>query len=452
MKRKLLIVDDDALMATNLMILIKRWDFDTVTATNGTEALTILHSDEVDLVLSDMRMPEMDGMTLLTKAKEDFPDLPFIMMTAHGSVEGAVDCMRTGAFDYVIKPPTADELKITIERALEHTDLQKENAFLRSEMASMGTGRHRLLGESPAMTQVFDLIKRVARTHSTILISGETGTGKELVAQSIHYNSPRADQPLVACNCAALNNNLLESELFGHEKGAFTGATTSRRGRFEEADQGTLFLDEIGETDLGFQAKLLRVLQEMEFQRVGGNERIKVDVRVIACSNRDLAAEVKGGKFREDLYYRLRVLPIHLPPLRERHGDILPLAYAFLKRFTDQYKAPGDTFTSEAKQWLQSQSWPGNIRELQHTIERAVVLSSSPEIGVKDLQFDTGTQPAEASDDMTLQGFIDRKSTDHILSMLEKTGWKKQKAAELLGIDRATLYRMIKKYQLEKST
>jgi len=452
MKRIILIVDDDALMATTLTMMIQKWDYQTFHAENGAAALEFLQEQHVDLVLSDMRMPVLDGYGLLTKACTLYPALPFIMMTAHGSVEGAVDCMRAGAFDYVTKPPAGDELKLTMERAMENASLKKENAFLRSELASMGPDDKRLLGESPAMMKIFDLIQRVSKTDSTILITGETGTGKELVAQTIHFNSPRATQPMVACNCAALNSNLLESELFGHEKGSFTGATTSRRGRFEEADGGTLFLDEIGETDLGFQAKLLRVLQEREFERVGGNQRIRVDVRVIACTNRDLAAEVRDGNFREDLYYRLRVLPIQLPPLRERTEDLLPLADAFLHRFSDQYQSKANEFTPDAENWLLNEKWPGNIRELQHTVERAVVLASSSTIDVEDLRLESEQPLSIAKGSGNLQDFLDQQATSHILSILEQTGWRKKKAANILGVDRATLYRMIKKHSLEKST
>jgi len=299
------------------------------------------------------------------------------------------------------------------------------------------------------MLEVFELIHRVARTDSTVLITGETGTGKELVAQAIHYRSERSDRPLVALNCASLQQNLIESELFGHEKGAFTGAVAMRRGRFEDADGGTLFLDEIGETSPAFQAKLLRVLQEGEFERVGGSRPVRVNVRILASTNRDLAEEVRNGSFREDLYYRLSVIPIRLPPLRERREDIPLLASHFVDTFAQRYGRPGCRISPSGMDWLQDRAWPGNVRELQHVIERAVVLGRGDALGPGDFSF--GEEGAAAADsEPTLQDYIAQKTREYVVRILDRTRWRKGRAAQTLGVDRATLYRMIRRYRIEE--
>ncbi|MEM7394652.1 MAG: sigma-54 dependent transcriptional regulator, partial [Verrucomicrobiota bacterium] len=375
MRQTILLIDDDPLDVSTLEMMFSGWDYDVLTARSGEEGLKVLEEATVDLLISDVWMPGIKGNEVLTQTLERYPELPVILITGRADIETAVDSMKQGAFDYVQKPPDEDDLKLTVERAMEHARLRRENEFLRAELAAGGKYGERLIGQSPAMQKVFDLIHKVARTDSTVLITGETGTGKELVAQTIHFNSPRAKKPMIAFNCAAFNPNLMESELFGHEKGAFTGAVSTRRGRFEDADGGMLFLDEIGETSLEFQAKLLRVLQEKELERVGGNTRIEIDVRVLASTNRDLQDEVKEGRFREDLYYRLRVIPIHMPPLRERGDDIILLATTFMNKFSEQYNCEAESFSKKCQEYLLSREWKGNVRELEHALERAVILS-----------------------------------------------------------------------------
>ncbi|MDD4872089.1 MAG: sigma-54 dependent transcriptional regulator, partial [Kiritimatiellae bacterium] len=309
----------------------------------------------------------------------------------------------------------------------------------------------RLIGQSAAMNNVFDLINRVAQTDSTVLVTGETGTGKELVARMIHYRSRRAAKPLVALNCASLNPNLIESDLFGHEKGAFTGALTTRRGRFEEADGGTLFLDEISEISMESQAKLLRVLQEGEIQRIGGNSRMHVDVRVIASTNRDLEGQVKSGRFRQDLFYRLMVIPIRLPPLRERIDDIGRLAAHFADVYGRRYRSSSVKISEKTNEYLSGLEWKGNVRELQHAVERAVVLSNSTELQPGDFMFDKGTGQT-TSQSGTLGKYLNSKTRDYLVEVLNRTQWHKQHAAEILGMDRVTLYRLLKKHHLEEGT
>ena len=306
----------------------------------------------------------------------------------------------------------------------------------------------RLLGRSEKMLEVFDIINRVARADSTVLITGETGTGKELVAQTRHFKSNRAERLLVSLNCAALNPGVIESELFGHEKGAFTGAIASRRGRFEDANGGTLFLDEISETSPEFQAKLLRVLQESEFERVGGSKPIQVDVRVITSTNRDLAMRVSDGKFREDLYYRLRVIPIHVPPLRERRDDIVLMAQHFVATFSERYQGTPRTISDEGMKYLETQEWKGNVRELLHAVERAVVLSTTAALEPTDFHVSESTTAEDQHGD-ELSDFVEKQTREHVISVLERSQWRKKKAADRLGIDRATLYRMLKKYSIE---
>ncbi len=442
-----LIIDDDAIIRMALESMLEDWDYSVRTAPTAEDGLRCLREELPDVVLCDVRMPGMSGLEFQQTVRQSHPTLPVVLLTAHGSVKSAVDAIRAGAFDYVLKPPEPEELRLLLARAVEHGRLQRENSRLRSEIATLGRGGARLLGDSPRMREIHELIRRVARTDSTVLVTGETGTGKELVARTIHYQSPRAEFPLVSCNCAAFNANLLESELFGHEKGAFTGATSARRGRFEEADGGTLFLDEIGETSREFQAKLLRVLQEREFERVGGNRRVAVDVRVIASTNRDLAAEVEARNFREDLYYRLRVVPIHLPPLRERREDILPLATAFLDQFRQDYGGPAHEISAEAAEWLARQEWRGNVRELRHCVERAVVLAEHARLEPADFAMGDAPPPAAGTPE-TLERFLDQQTAAFILRKLDENAWKKQQTAEQLGIDRATLYRLIQKHRL----
>ena len=450
MKPTILVIDDDPVDIKALAFLLESWDNHVILSRSGEEGLATVASVPVDVVVADVRMPGLSGIDVVEALRKQEPGLPIILITGHGDIRTAVQAMKIGAFDYVIKPPNEDEFKLIVDRALEHSRLRRENAYLRAELAAGGLYGDRLLGRSPAMLTLFEMINRIARTDSTVLISGETGTGKELVAQAIHYKSGRSHRPMVAVNCAALNENLIESELFGHEKGAFTGATATRRGRFEEADGGTLLLDEIGETTAEFQVKLLRALQEGEIRRVGGNQTISVDVRVIASTNRDLKSLVQVGQFREDLFYRLSVITLPAPPLRDRPDDIELLSAHFLSVFAERYQCPAREISRAGLDALRARHWEGNVRELQHVIERAVVLSDSPTLGPENFCEPAPGTAESVPDSLTLRDFVDQSSREHLVRILDQTGWRKSAAAEILGIDRATLYRMLKKYSLER--
>lgn len=450
MEYTVLLIEDDALYSQLLGAMIGEWGYTVHVARSGEEGLEQLAARVFDAVVTDIRLPGITGEEVLRRARTDTPDLPVILITGHGSVKAAVEAMQQGAFHYLLKPADPNELRVVLARAIEDAALRRENRFLRSAIPVEGAPGRRLLGQGPAMQAVFDLMARVARTDSTVLITGETGAGKELVARTLHCMSRRSDRLFVACNCAALHANLLESELFGHERGAFTGAVAQRRGRFEEADGGTLFLDEIAETSREFQAKLLRVLQEGEFERVGGNQTLRSDARIMASTNRDLAAAVRAGSFREDLYYRLRVVPLHVPPLRERPEDILPLARHFLRHYAAEYASAARELAPAAEAYLLAQPWQGNVRELQHTLERAVVLARGPVLEAADLAVPPAAGAPAATADDTLQHRLDDATREHVLRVLDQAGWRKQLAADRLGIDRVTLYRLLKKYSLEK--
>ena len=449
MKSTVLLIDDDPVDIRAMQALPDAWGLEVITARSGKEGLARMESTPFDLLIADVRMPGMSGEDVAAAVSKIAPGLPVILVTAFGDVRAAVKAMKLGAFDYVVKPPDEDEFRMTIERALEYSRLRKENEFLRAQMGAGGMVGKRLLGRSPKMLAMCEIIDRVALTDSTVLITGETGTGKELVAQTIHYKSRRASRPLVAVNCAALNANLIESELFGHEKGAFTGASASRRGRFEDADGGTLFLDEIGETSSEFQAKLLRAIQEGEIQRLGGNKTIKVDVRLLVSTNKDLEREVADGRFREDLFYRLSVIPVLIPPLRERREDIPILAAHFVARYAQRYGSEARQISPAAMKLLESLEWKGNVRELQHAIERAVVLCASDTLEVADFRALESAEPEEKAGDL-LRDVIEERTREHVLAVLDRTKWHKQRAAEILGVDRATLYRLLRKYGGEK--
>ena len=455
MRSTVLLVDDDPLDLNTAKKLFDQWGFGVQTVCSAEAALAALTESHVDLVVSDLCMPGMRGDALVSALAEQEPGLPVVLLTGHGDVRTAVEAMKRGAFDYLVKPPDMDELRCTVDRALEQGRLRRENAALRSQLASGGVYGDRLIGRSPEMQRVFRLIDRVARTDSTVLIAGETGTGKELVAQAIHYRSARVAKPLVALNCAALNENLIEAELFGHEKGAFTGATTQRRGRFEDADGGTLFLDEIAETAPAFQTKLLRVLQEGTFERVGGGASIAADVRIIAATHRNLELEVKEGRFREDLFYRINVIPIAVPPLREREGDVALLAQHFMTMYAERYGCSVTGIRPAARRRLERAAWPGNVRELQHAIERAVILSTGEQLTVDDFSLDAPAQVQAGSggpeDDDHLQRYLDRMTREHIVDILDRSDWRKGRAASRLGVDRATLYRLIKRLNIRQT-
>ena len=373
---RVLIVDDEPLMRNFLAEALKRDSYEVSVAENGKRALSLVKSHSFDLVITDMKMPEMSGLELLRKVKEILPSAIVIVMTAFGTIENAVEAMRLGAFTYLLKPFTIDAIEAVIEKAKEHQSLVQENTFLREE----SKGPTEIIAVSPSMCKIFEEAVKVAKTNASVLIQGESGTGKEVIAGAIHAHSLRADRPYIRVNCAAIPDTLIESEFFGHEKGAFTGANAKRPGRFELADGGTLLLDEISEIPLLLQPKLLRVIQEREFERVGGHKPISVDVRLLATSNRNLQEAIAQKLFREDLYYRLNVVPIIIPPLRERREDIVPLAHFFLqKQCLENHKKPM-TLTSDAEQKLAEYPWPGNIRELSNIIERLVVLDYGPTI------------------------------------------------------------------------
>lgn len=373
-----LIVDDEPLILHFLAEVLKRKGYDPQLAENGKKALAFLKEENFDLVITDMKLGDLTGIDILRKAKENHPETAVIVMTAFGTIENAVEAMKLGAFHYLLKPFTPDVIEVFLEKAKEHLKLVRENTFLRSEVNKSST----LVAESEKMKKILADIKKIAKSNASVLVHGESGTGKELIASSIHAHSLRANAPYIRVNCAAIPDTLIESEFFGHEKGSFTGALTKRQGRFELADKGTLFLDEVTEIPLTLQPKLLRAIQEQEFERVGGTKPLVVDVRFISYSNRDLKQAIEDKIFREDLFYRLNVIPIHLPPLRDRREDILPLADHFLTLFCKENGVKKKWLSSESKKRLLEYAWPGNIRELGNVIERAVVLETGTEIDI----------------------------------------------------------------------
>ena len=442
------VVDDEPRMADILGIVLKR-DGHTVHVFHApADCLAAMDGIRFDAVLTDLKMPGMDGVSLLKAVKERQPELPVILITAHATIETAIDAMRHGAFDYLQKPVDNRVCRAAVRRALENTQLRRENAYLRAQVSDrhgIGTA----IAESPVMRQVMALVKRAAASHATVLVTGESGTGKELLARAIHVHSPRVAGPFVAVNCKAFAGGVLESELFGHEKGAFTGADHRRQGVFERASGGTLFLDEIGEIDEAFQAKLLRVLQEGEVQPVGANQSRQVDVRVVVATNRDLAKEVKEGRFREDLYFRVAVIPVHLPPLRARMEDVLPLARLFLARANDQHGRQIEGWTPAVQRWMLGHHWPGNVRELANTMERGAVLARDVLIDLPDLMI-TSSPGGKATATGTLQDHLDEAAADKIRAALNAVGWVRVDAAERLGVERTTLYRLMRKYGIEE--
>jgi two-component system NtrC family response regulator len=380
----ILIVDDERNYLLVLEALLSEEGYQVITAEDARKGLELLQENDLDVVITDMKMPGMDGMEFMERIRLRQPDLPVIMMTAFGSVEKAVEAMRKGAFDYILKPFKNEELKLTISKAINHYHLVTQNRLFARELQ----GKYHfgnIVGKSVQMQRIFELVEKVAPTKATVLITGDSGTGKELIARAIHYNSPRKDRPFISINCGALPETLLESELFGHEKGAFSGAVSQRKGRFELAHEGTLFLDEISEMSPPLQVKLLRVLQEMEFERVGGSQTLKVDVRVVAASNRNLKEDAETGRFRSDLYYRLNVVHVYLPPLHERLDDLTLLVNHFLGKYAKENDQEVIAISAGAMERILDYDWPGNVRELENVIERAIILSDRSEIQVKDL-------------------------------------------------------------------
>jgi len=457
--KNVLVIDDNQTMREGMEVVIGKMGHKVFSAENGPEGVQILELNDIDLVLTDLRMEPMDGIAVLEEVKNRNPDIVVMLITAYGTIETAVDAMRKGAFDFITKPFSQEELRFRVEKGLEHaeltrrtTRLEHENAYLR-EMESSGFNPEEMIGESQSIQEIKETIKKIAQGDSTVFIHGESGTGKELIARAIHEASPRAAGPFIKLNCSALAEGILESELFGHEKGSFTGAHKRRIGRFELADRGTLFLDEIGDISPMIQLKLLRVMQEREFERVGGVTTIKVDVRVITATNKDLKEEIKAGRFREDLYYRLHIIPLAVPPLRQRLEDLDVLVRHFLKKLTVRTRKQIARLDEEAMKALKTYSWPGNIRELENVIEQSMVLCEKEVIGVADLPvFITGG--GESQTQMPVLGskplpeLLDDIERELIKDAFQKAAGVKTETARLLGIKTSALYYKLEKYGL----
>lgn len=440
----ILLAEDDEIMRISVSDRLKSQGWNVDEAENGSKALEFVNKQHYNLVLSDIRMPGIDGISLLKKIHDQNPSTDVIMMTAYGSVESAIDCMKIGAADYILKPFDMDDLVIRIKRLLQNQDVK-----LRCEILEANCGfpeDKKLLGDSAPMKQVFSVIEQAAPTNATILITGESGTGKELAARAIHHNSARRNGPFVSINCAAIPEGLMESELFGHERGAFTGADHQRKGKFELANNGTLLLDELGDLPGPLQAKLLRVLQESQFERVGGRKNINVDVRILACTSKDLSKEVDEGRFRQDLLYRLQVIPLQMPPLRDHKEDIEELCRAFLKEFNNVH-GRNKTISAEAVNFLKSYDYPGNVRELRNLIERASVLCKGPEITPGDLpnELTSSPQPQMGYNLSENLAAAERLILDRAL---QKSGGNKTEAAKLLGISRKNLWEKLKSHDI----
>ena len=447
-KNTILVVDDDLAHRMMLRTLLGGWGYDVTEADDGGKAIEAVSAKPFDLILMDIRMLKVSGLEALAEIKKLNPAIPVIIMTAYASVETAVKALKEGAYDYLAKPLDFDELKLTIERAMEHSRLREENRYLRESLTGQFSTQN-LIGRSPAMSRLIETIVQVAPSEATVLITGESGTGKEMIAGAIHFNSLRKNGPFIKINCAAITETLLESELFGHEKGAFTGADRRKEGKFRQAEGGTLFLDEVSEMSPAMQVKLLRVLQEREITRVGGDDVIRVDVRVIAATNKDLVREIEARRFRDDLYYRLNVVTLRVPPLRERREDIPLLAGHFHTMFAKKNNKSIKGFTPQAMDRLIKYDWPGNVRELMNAVERAVVLSRSEYLDEAAFTFilpqqqdaEMPVQPIEAS-----KPSLESVEKETILKVLETTGGNKSEAARRLGITRRTLHLKLKKY------
>ena len=455
---KILVVDDEQSLRDVLSIMLKRAGYAVTSAMDGEEAIELLNKEIFDLVITDLRMPKIDGMEVLKAVKSASPETVVLIITAFASADSAVEAMKQGAYDYLTKPFQVDEVQLIIRNALEKRRLTTENMLLKREMASQSSFAQ-LVGQSEAMQKVFDVVRKVADSKSNVLICGESGTGKELVARAIHYNSARSVMPFVAVNCSAVPETLLESELFGHMKGSFTGAIANKAGLFEVADGGTIFLDEIGDTTPTIQVKLLRVIQEREFRRVGGNHDVKVDVRVVAATNKDLEKAVADGSFREDLYYRLDVIPIRLPPLRMRTGDIPLLATHFLERFAKESGKPKPVISQEAMHVLLSHEWRGNVRELENLIERVVAFATAELVTDAEVhgwlhrpatQSRHPTMPMDLTDEgLDLEGLINGIEKDLLLKALERSKWVKKKAARMLRLNTRSFRYRLEKYAIK---
>ena len=455
---KILVVDDEQSLREVLSIMLKRAGYTVTSAADGEEAVELLQKEIYDLVITDLRMPKIDGMEVLKAVKSAAPETVVLIITAFASADSAVEAMKQGAYDYLTKPFQVDEVQLIVRNALEKRRLTTENMLLKREMASQSSFAQ-LVGHSEPMQKVFEVVRKVADSKSNVLICGESGTGKELVARAIHYNSARSALPFVAVNCSAVPETLLESELFGHMKGSFTGAIANKAGLFEIADGGTIFLDEIGDTTPTIQVKLLRVIQEREFRRVGGSQDVKVDVRVVAATNKDLEKAVADGSFREDLYYRLDVIPIRLPPLRMRTGDIPLLVSHFLERFAKESGRPQPVLSSDAMHVLLGHEWRGNVRELENLIERVVAFSMDGPVTEADvrgwLHRPTAPPPVQGmpldltDEGVDLEGLINGIEKDLLLKALERSKWVKKKAARMLRLNTRSFRYRLEKYAIK---
>jgi two-component system response regulator AtoC len=452
-QKRILVVDDEESMRHMLTLILKREGYEVQAVENGSEALQLVNSEAYDFILSDVVMPEMDGLELLQALRQKKVEATVIMMSAYGNLDTAVEAMKRGAYDYVNKPFKPDEILLTLRKAEERENLRRENLRLREEVRrdySFGN----IVGKSPEMTQVFETIKKISEYKASVLIIGESGTGKEMVARCIHYNSPRSSEPFVAVNCGAIPETLLESELFGHEKGAFTDAKKEKRGSFELAHQGSLFLDEVGELSSSAQVKLLRALQEGEVKRLGSEHPLAVDVRIIAATIRDLSRAVAEGKFREDLFYRLNVLPLHLPPLRARKEDIPLLVDHFIHKYNELHQLGSEGVVEEVMARLLEYSWPGNVRELENTIERAMILAQGKKIGVDCLPSEVLGERAPWKKDIWAEEVSIKKASrmleeELIRKALKRTGGNRSQASKILEISHPSLLSKMKEYGIE---
>ncbi len=445
-KVNVLVVDDEALVLDYLSLAMQRMGYTTRQASNGAKAIEFLNNERFDLILSDLKLPDLSGMEILDHVQKKCPETPFILLTAFGTIANAVEAMQKGAYYYLTKPVDNKLLKLTAARAIERTNLINENKILRTQV-DQEQGLKAIVGESRSLHRILDTLNVVAAQPVDVLVSGGSGTGKELVARALHWSSPRKNKPFIKMNCAALPEGLVESELFGHEKGAFTGAIKTRKGKFEAADGGTILLDEISEMPLPLQAKLLRVLQEREFERVGSNDTIRVDVRVIATTNRNLAEEVKEGNFREDLYFRLNVVPIHLPPLAERPDDVPALVEHFIYKYGARYGREFEGVDDEAIDYMKAQPWPGNVRELENRVERAVVLAKDLWVHKEDVQLEPRDLHATSQHAGFGQLPLHEVEKQHIMKTLNELDFNRTKAAKRLGISIRTLRNKLNEYR-----
>ncbi len=449
MNRTILVCDDEKNIREGLALAFELEDYNVLTAENGKVAWALINKNDVDLVITDLRMDEMNGQELLKKVVSTYPNIPVVILTGHGTIETAVNAMRDGAVDFFTKPLDLDRLLLLVKKSLKHKDLIDENIKIKEELAALKASNNygKMIGNSSQIRKLLETINQVAPTKASVLVTGESGVGKELVADAIHQISNRRNGPFIKVHCAALSESLLESELFGHEKGAFTGAVSSKKGRFELANGGTIFLDEIGEINLATQIKILRVLQERQFERVGGEKTITVDVRIVTATNKDLLKEIEKGNFREDLYYRLNVVHVEVPPLRERKEDIPLLMASFLDQINKENNTEVKGFTSDAKAALYKYDWPGNIRELRNCIEASIVMCRNEFVDVKDLPPQITQDHESQSLNIEVGLSLAEVEKKVILSTLNSLNGNKSKTAEVLKIGRKTLHRKLEEYK-----